>query len=181
MFIQCKQAECFEDKKGNSEWPWPRSTSLKTTSVSSKRLFSGIIPKSLCSLCTSIDNSITESSVIISDYMVHGKLAVNCFQAKIIRSLKAKHPTTDSAHRLLFGWCMQLVQTEVPVYKCDILAITAQSLIPTELLRDVLWERCLSGLVMMHWRYRSRTVKSGASPMCLHFPCQCRHCKSWIQ
>ena len=31
----------------------------------------------------------------------------------------------------------------------------------------------LSGLMMMHWRYRSGTVKSGASQMCLHFPCQC--------
>ena len=48
----------------------------------------------------------------------------------------------------LFGWCLQLVQTEVPVCNYDILAITAPSLIPSELLRDVLWERCHR----RHWR-----------------------------
>ena len=60
----------------------------------------GTIHKSLCSLCVHIDNSTTESFVIISDIMGHGKLVL----AKLIRSLKAKHPTIDSIAFFLDLW-----------------------------------------------------------------------------
>lgn len=49
----------------------------------------------LFTICTWIDTDIIESSAIVSDDMVHGKLAVSCFLGKIIENLKAKHPTIE--------------------------------------------------------------------------------------
>ena len=77
--------------------------------------------------------------MIVSDGMGHGKLALNCFLAKIIGSMKAKHPRLTASASFQM---MQLDQTEVAVCKSDILASAVQSFNPTELLRDVLWKRC---------------------------------------
>ena len=49
----------------------------------------------LFTVCTCIDSDTTESSVIVSDDMIHGKLAVSCFLSKILENLKAKHPTIE--------------------------------------------------------------------------------------
>ena len=53
----------------------------------------------LFTVCTCIDSDTTEivpeSSVIVSDDMIHGKLAVSCFLGKILENLKAKHPTIE--------------------------------------------------------------------------------------
>ena len=49
----------------------------------------------LFTVCTWIDSDTTESSVIVSDDMIHGKLAVGWFLGKILENLKAKHPTVE--------------------------------------------------------------------------------------
>ena len=91
----------------------------------------------------------------------------------------------DWQHRLLFI-CAPCKQKYRSVWQFDILASTVQTRNPTEFLQDVLCERC-------HWRHGMWhkaccrpscrvlwwcigdivPVKGGASPMCLHFPCQC--------
>ena len=49
----------------------------------------------LFTVCTWIDSDTTESSVIVSDDMIHDKFAVSCFLGKILENLKAKHPTIE--------------------------------------------------------------------------------------
>ena len=89
MFIQRKQAECFKDKQKKTVNG--RKVVVQLDFPENYISVIGISHKS-CTLCVHIDNSTTESFVIVSDGMGHGKLAVNCFLANIIRSLKAKHP-----------------------------------------------------------------------------------------
>ena len=55
----------------------------------------------LFTVCTWIDSDTTESSVIVSDDMIHDKLAVSCFPGKILENLKAKHPTTEKINLFL--------------------------------------------------------------------------------
>ena len=65
--------------------------------------------------------------------MGHGKLAVNCFLAKIIRSLKAKHRTIDSIDLFSDDASSQFNQ-----FQLVNLAFLRElvSLNPTELLRN---------------------------------------------
>ena len=68
---------------------WFRSTSLKTTSVSLEPVTS----HSVLRVCVHrLIIAPLNPFVIVSDDMGHEKLVVNCFLAKIIGSLKAKHP-----------------------------------------------------------------------------------------
>ena len=103
MFIQRKQAECFKDKKKKTVNG--RNIVVQIDFAENYIGVTGTSHKSLCSLCVHIDNSTTESFVIVSDDMGHGKLTVNCFLAKLIRSLKAKHLTIDGIDFFLGGEC----------------------------------------------------------------------------
>ena len=100
--------------------------------------------------------------------MGHEKLAVNCFLAKIIGSLKAKHPRLTASTsfpmvhaarsnrsslfvNLIFLQGLYTVSIQQNFFATSYGKSVIERL---EVTRSVLSPK-LSGLVMMHWRYRS--------------------------
>ena len=56
------------------------------------RVLIGATSKSLYSVCAWIDVNVTESFVIVSDDLQHGKYAVHTFLSNIITTLISRHP-----------------------------------------------------------------------------------------